>query len=370
MSTEIRKRLESVSALLDNIREACRYEEEKVRLEELEQEMSTPGFHDDQENRDRVIGEYTRVRSTVNAIGELEQQLEDTQELLLLGEEEKDTATIEESDGESRKLLRAAEKLELRALLSGRYDGGNAFISIQSGAGGTDACDWVTMMKRMFLRWSDQMGFKSEVLDEVPGEEAGLKSFAAHIVGPYAYGYLRAEHGVHRLVRISPFDAQGRRQTSFASLDVSPEVEGIVVEFEESDLRIDTYRASGAGGQHVNTTDSAVRITHIPTGVVVQCQNQRSQHANRTQALKVLQSRLAQLEEKKREEEISKETGAKGDISFGSQIRSYVLHPYKNVKDHRTNHETGNTDAVLDGELQPFIEAELRRRAQTSGQKS
>jgi len=362
VSSETRARLDHVDTLMSRIRDACRFDQEKKRLGELEEKMAAEGFWDHPDQAEKVIQELKRAKDTVTSIEELDARLNDGRELLLLGEEESDPETLEEVEVESRKLLRAAEKLELRALLSGRYDGGSAFISIQSGAGGTDACDWVTMLKRMFMRWAEKRDYKVEVIDELPGEECGLKTFSAHIKGPYAYGYLRAEHGVHRLVRVSPFDAQGRRQTSFASLDVSPEVEDVDVSFEESDLRIDTYRASGAGGQHVNTTDSAVRITHVPTGVVVQCQNQRSQHANRTQALKVLQSRLAQLEEKKREEELAKETGTKREIAFGSQIRSYVLHPYKQVKDHRTKHETGNVDAVLDGDLQPFIEAYLRVR--------
>lgn len=364
MTIEIRDRFQETASLLASVREACSYDQQKVRLGELEEQMSAGDFWENQEAAEVVIQELKRAKDWVTSVEELESRLEESGELLSLGEEEKDAATLDEVEVESRKMLRAAQKLELRALLSGRYDAGNAFLSIQSGAGGTDACDWVTMLKRMFTRWAEQQGFKVEMIDELPGEEAGLKSFSARIVGPYAYGYLRPEHGVHRLVRISPFDAQGRRQTSFASLDVSPEVEATETTFDESDLRIDTYRASGAGGQHVNTTDSAVRITHLPSGVVVQCQSQRSQHANRTQALKVLQSRLVQLEEQRREEVIAKETGVKRDIAFGSQIRSYTLHPDKRVKDHRTNHETGNADAVLDGDLQAFIEAELRRRAQ------
>ncbi len=362
MTTEIRVRFEETAHLLASVREACSYDHQKVTLQELEEQMGVGDFWENQEAADVVIQKLKRAKDWVTSIDQLAERLEESNELLALGEEEDDAATLEEVEIESRKLLRAAQKLELRALLSGRYDSGNAFLSIQSGAGGTDACDWVTMLKRMFTRWAEQQGFKVEMIDELPGEETGLKSYSARIVGPYAYGYLRVEHGVHRLVRISPFDAQGRRQTSFASLDVSPEIDDVDASFDESDLRIDTYRASGAGGQHVNTTDSAVRITHIPTGVVVQCQNQRSQHANKTQALKVLQSKLVLLEEKKREEALAKETGTKRDIAFGSQIRSYVLHPYKMVKDHRTDHETGNIDAVLDGDLQPFIESMLRQK--------
>lgn len=367
VSTETQGRLEEIAALIDRIREASRYDEEKVRLAELEELAASAEFWelDEAERTPRII-ELKRVKDTVSSLDEVIDRLEEAETLLQLGTEEKDSTTLEEAESQSRQLLRAAERLELRTLLSGRYDPGNAFIQIQAGAGGTDACDWVTMLKRMFTRWAERVGYKVEMIDELPGEETGLKSYAARIEGPYAYGYLRAEHGVHRLVRVSPFDAQGRRQTSFANLDVSPEVEDVEVAIEESDLRIDTYRASGAGGQHVNTTDSAVRITHEPTGVVVQCQNQRSQHANRNQAMIVLKSRLAQLEEKRREEEIAAVTGTKRDIAFGSQIRSYVLHPYKMVKDHRTDVETGNVDQVLDGDLQPFIEAYLRQQAQRS----
>ena len=366
MTIETRHRLAEIAGLLGRIREASRYERAKLRLGELEARLGEEGFWSKPEEAEKVIQELKRMKDTVTSIDELASRLADAETLLSLGEDEKDAATLDEVETESRKLLRLAEKLELRTLLSGRYDAGNAYVAIQSGAGGTDACDWVTMLKRMILRWAEWMGFKTEVIDELPGEETGLKSFSARIIGPYAYGYLRSEHGVHRLVRISPFDAQARRQTSFASLDVSPEVDEVEVEIEESDLRIDTYRASGAGGQHVNTTDSAVRITHMPTGVVVQCQNERSQHSNRARAMLMLQSKLAQLEERRREEEFAAIAGAKREIAFGSQIRSYVLHPYKLVKDLRTEHETSDIDGVLDGELQPFIEAYLRLKAQTA----
>ncbi|MEM7261245.1 MAG: peptide chain release factor 2, partial [Planctomycetota bacterium] len=297
------------------------------------------------------------------AIQELDEGLADARTLLELGEEEEDEDSLAEAELESKRLLGAAEALELKTLLSGKYDEGSCYFEINAGAGGTESCDWAEMLKRLYLRWAEREGFKTTILDDNPGEDAGTKKCTMHIQGPYAYGYAQAERGVHRLVRISPYDAKSRRHTSFVSVDVTPEVEDIDLEINETDLRIDTYRASGAGGQHVNTTDSAVRITHLPTGIVVQCQNERSQHSNRAAAMKALQSRLIQHEETKRTEELAKETGAKGDIAFGNQIRSYVLHPYKMVKDHRTEVETGNVDHVLDGDLTLFIEAYLRWQA-------
>ena len=249
-------------------------------------------------------------------------------------------------------------------MLSEDADESNAVLEINSGAGGTDASDWASMLKRMYLRWAERGKYKTAVLDDNPGEETGIKKCTIHVQGPYAFGYLQAERGVHRLVRISPYDAKSRRHTSFVSVDITPEVEDLDIEVSESDLRVDTYRASGAGGQHVNTTDSAVRITHLPTGIVVQCQNERSQHSNRAAAMRELKSRLLQHEENKRNKELASIAGEKGDIAFGNQIRSYVLHPYKMVKDHRTEVETGNVDHTLDGDLTLFIEAYLRRQAE------
>jgi len=258
----------------------------------------------------------------------------------------------------------ALATLELQRLLGGEYDAGNAIVTLHPGAGGTEAQDWAEMLLRMYLRWAERRGFKTEVVDLQPGEGAGIKSATFTVEGPYAYGYLKAEAGIHRLVRISPFDANARRHTSFASMFVFPEIdEEIDVEIDEADLRIDTYRSSGAGGQHVNKTDSAVRLTHIPTGIVVACQNERSQHKNKSMAMKILRSRLHELEREKQREKMDTLQESKREIAFGSQIRSYVLHPYRLVKDHRTGVEIGNADAVLDGDLDRFIEAYLHQMA-------
>jgi peptide chain release factor 2 len=278
--------------------------------------------------------------------------------------EEKDVKTQEEIKKDLEKLSQELEDLEFRHLLAGEHDSANAILSINAGAGGTESCDWVAMLLRMFVRWAEEKDFSVQTIDILPGEEAGIKNVTILVKGDYAYGYLKSEQGVHRLVRISPFDANKRRHTSFASVDVIPEIEeGVDIKIEDKDLRIDTFRSSGAGGQHVNVTDSAVRITHLSTGLVVSCQNERSQHQNKAVAMKVLKSRLYELEMKKKEEELARLSGEKMDIAWGSQIRSYVLHPYLMVKDHRTNFETGNAQAVLDGRLDQFMEAYLRWKA-------
>ena len=287
--------------------------------------------------------------------------------LLELAAEEDDAATL----GEVRTLLRGAEQrladAELQRLLGGENDAANAIVSITPGAGGTDACDWAEMLLRMYLRWCERRGWETELLDVQEGEEAGIRGATFTVKGDYAYGYTRAEEGVHRLVRISPFDSQARRHTAFASVTVVPELdEAIEVEIDENDLRIDTYRAGGAGGQHVNKTDSAVRITHLPTGIVVQCQNERSQHKNKASALRVLKARLYERARREREEKLAALRGDRRQIEFGSQIRSYTLHPQQRIKDHRTNEEVGNVGAVLDGDLDRFIRAALLWRAGTS----
>jgi peptide chain release factor 2 len=258
------------------------------------------------------------------------------------------------------------DHLELQQLLGGEHDTGNAIVEIHPGAGGLEAQDWAEMLLRMYMRWAERRGYKTELLEHQPGEGAGIKGATITLEGPYAYGYSKAEQGVHRLVRISPFDANARRQTSFASVLVVPDIEDeIEIEVRDEDLRIDTYRSSGAGGQHVNKTDSAVRLTHLATGIVVACQNERSQHKNKAMAMKILKARLYELEQRKQQEKMDQITGTKADIGFGHQIRSYVLHPYRMVKDHRTNTEVGNADGVLDGDLDPFIDAYLR--AQLAG---
>ena len=366
LSAETKARLKSIQLLLERIRHAVRFDELKEKLGSLEEKMSAQDFWDDREAAEKIIHSMKSTKSSVQSIEKLEQGLEDVQVLIELAESESDEESLEEAESEILRLQESAESLELKTLLNGKYDQASAYIEIQSGAGGTDAADWTLMVQRMFLRWGEKQGYKTQIIDEQHGEEAGLKSSTIHLSGDYAYGYLRSESGVHRIVRISPFDAQARRQTAFCSIRVTPETDNTDgVEIVDSDLRVDTYRASGAGGQHVNTTDSAVRITHLPTGIVVQCQNERSQHANKAQALRVLKARIIEVQEEKRREEMNAIQGSKSDIAFGSQIRSYVMHPYKMVKDHRTDHETSNVDAVLDGELQPFIEHWLRHRNRT-----
>ena len=307
--------------------------------------------------------EMKRLKADVEPFAALERAHEEASLLYELAAAENDEASLAEVRGELDTLEAGLEKLRFRLMFSGPHDRANAFLRIHAGAGGTESCDWALMLLRMYQRWVERHGFESQLLDELPGESAGIKRATLAVRGPGAYGYLRSEIGVHRLVRISPFDSGARRHTSFASVDVVPEIEAdIDIEIRDEDLRIDTYRSSGAGGQHVNVTDSAVRITHVPTGVVVTCQNERSQHKNRSTAMKILRARLYRLEEQKREDELRKLYGEKGEIAWGNQIRSYVLQPYQMVKDHRTNYETGNTDAVLDGDLDAFIEAYLKER--------
>ena len=287
--------------------------------------------------------------------------MEEQRLLLSMAVEEEDAETLRDVEVGLAELGKRLRVLELQTVLSGEYDGGNAILSINAGAGGTESQDWAQMLLRMYLRWAEGKGLKSDVIDSLPGEEAGIKNVTVTVDGPYAYGYLRAEIGVHRLVRISPFDANKRRHTSFASVFVYPEVDDIDVTIEEKDLRIDVYRSTGPGGQSVNTTDSAVRITHLPTGIVATCQDEKSQHKNKAKAMKVLRGRLYDYYKAQRDEELSKLEGNKQAIAWGSQIRSYVLAPYQLVKDHRTGEETGNVSAVLDGDVDRFIEAYLFR---------
>jgi len=329
------------------------------RLAALEQELGAPGFWDDQRRAADVSSEHARLTRRLERYRRLTQEYEDARELLAM-----DGDMADEIATTIAPLHSELERLQEDALFSGEHDAGDALVTIHAGTGGTDAQDWAEMLLRMYLRWVAGRGFETELLEASPGEEAGLKSATFTVKGENAYGILKAERGVHRLVRLSPFDQAHRRHTSFAQVIVSPLLpEDVDIEIDESDLRIDTYRASGAGGQHVNKTDSAVRITHLPSGIVVQCQNERSQSSNKQTALRILKSRLLELEQEKREEELAKERGAAQDIGFGSQIRSYVLHPYQLVKDHRTEHETGNTQAVLDGALDEFVREYLLARA-------
>jgi peptide chain release factor 2 len=324
--------------------------------------MGEPGFWDDQERAARINAEHARTNRRLSVFHELESDVDDLEPLAELAEEDPEIASeLEEQIGSVQARL---DELEEQRLFSGRYDSGDALVTVNAGAGGTDAQDWAEMVLRMEMRWAEKRGFEVELLEVSPGEEAGIKSATFLVKGENAYGLYASEKGVHRLVRLSPFDAAHRRQTSFAGVEVSPVVQDIAdVEIDDDDLQIDTYRASGAGGQHVNKTDSAVRITHRPTGIVVQCQNERSQSSNKAEAMTMLRSKLLELEERKRREQIAQERGEAQDVNFGSQIRSYVLHPYSMVKDHRTDYEMGDTARVLDGDLDGFIRAYLLKAA-------
>ena len=328
--------------------------------------MSRPGFWDNPDAAQGTVTQLSALKAIVEPVEELEREVKDLAELYELATEEGDEEELAQLEEDVGALEKRCDRVELQGLLSRPEDMKNCYFSIHAGAGGTESCDWASMLLRMYTRYFDEHKFKYEELDITPGEEAGIRSITLRVIGPFAFGKLSCEVGVHRLVRISPFDSQGRRHTSFAAVDAMPEFEeDIDVEVDEQDLRIDFYRAGGAGGQHVNKVSSAVRITHEPTGIVVQCQNERSQHKNRAQAMKVLKSRLYMLEQQKRDEQVSKLYGDKGEIAWGNQIRSYVLQPYQMVKDHRTDHQTGNVEAVLDGGLDPFIENYLRHRTKT-----
>ncbi len=338
-------------------------EEKRTRIAELDAEMVDPDFWNDQQAAQKVINEANSIKELVQAFDKHEEMLENLQVSYELVKEEEDADLKEELEEELKQLGEALNEFELIMLLSEPYDKSNAILELHPGAGGTESQDWASMLLRMYTRWAEKKNFKVETLDYLPGEEAGVKSVTLLIKGHNAYGYLKAEKGVHRLVRISPFDSSGRRHTSFASCDVMPELDGeIDIDVNNEDLKIDTYRASGAGGQHVNTTDSAVRITHIPTNTVVTCQSERSQIKNREQAMKMLKAKLYQLEIEKQQAELNELRGEQKEIGWGSQIRSYVFHPYSMIKDHRTNLEMGNTQAVMDGEIDPFIDAYLRQQ--------
>jgi peptide chain release factor 2 len=327
----------------------------------IESAMAGQGFWDDREAARLQVGELRDLKARLERYRLLERMAGDLQALVELGEETADPSLLAEAGGELRSLQRKLDELELITLLDGEYDGRNAILTLHAGAGGKDAQDWVEILGRMYTRWAEDHDYRVAILDSQAGEEAGLKSLTLQIAGANAYGFLKAEKGVHRLVRISPFDASGRRHTSFASVDVVPEIEDDVeVNLNPDDLRVDTFRSGGAGGQHVNKTDSAVRITHLPTGLVVSCQNERSQHANRETALRILRSRLLELKRQQQEEELARLRGEQREIAWGSQIRSYVFQPYTLVKDHRTGEERGNLQAVLDGEVDGFIYAYLR----------
>ena len=323
--------------------------------------MEEPNFWDDTEKSQRLMKELKDLKDVIEGFQNLENSYEDIATLLEMGYEESDESLIPEIEEELNTFIESYENLRIGTLLSGEYDKDNAILTLHAGAGGTESCDWASMLCRMYQRWADKRGFTTEMIDFLDGEEAGLKSVTLEIKGENAYGYLKSEHGVHRLVRISPFNAAGKRQTSFVSCDVMPDIEeDIDIEINDDDIRIDTYRSSGAGGQHINKTSSAIRITHFPTGIVVQCQNERSQHMNKDKAMQMLKAKLYLL---KQQENMEKESGIRGEvkeIGWGNQIRSYVMQPYTMVKDHRTNEEVSNVNGVLDGLIDPFINAYLK----------
>lgn len=360
--SDIRNELEAMAKRLENYRESLNLTEKEARIAELENEMTYPDFWDNQEKAQKVIDEANGLKAMVDKYQDLANKHEDGEVTLELIKEEPD-AEMQEELGESIQALKKEfDDFELEILLNGPYDANNAILELHPGAGGTESQDWASMLLRMYQRFADKQGWKVETIDYLPGEEAGVKSVTLRIIGHNAYGYLKAEKGIHRLVRISPFDSSGRRHTSFVSCDVMPEFDDdIEIEVRTEDLRIDTYRASGAGGQHINTTDSAVRITHVPTGVVVSCQTERSQIKNRESAMKMLKAKLYQRELDEQQRKLDEIRGEKTDIGWGSQIRSYVFHPYSMVKDHRTNYEVGNTSGVMDGDIMPFIDAYLRK---------
>ena len=324
-------------------------------------EMQEPGFWDDPDKSNQKMREAKNLKDTVETIRGLESQYDDIMTLIEMGYEDNDPAIIPDISEELENFKQTFEDIRISTLLSGEYDKNNAILRLNAGAGGTESCDWCSMLYRMYTRWAERKGFKLEVLDYLDGEEAGIKSVTFQINGENAYGYLKSETGVHRLVRISPFNAQGKRQTSFVSLDVMPDIEEDVdVEIRDEDIRVDTYRSSGAGGQHINKTSSAIRITHFPTGIVVTCQNERSQHMNKDKAMQMLKAKLYMLKQEENAEKLSDIRGDVKEIGWGSQIRSYVMQPYTMVKDHRTNEESGNVDAVMDGSIDSFINAYLK----------
>ncbi len=336
----------------------------KKELEELGNKMSRPGFWDNQEKAQSIVGQLSALKALVEPVEEMQREVKDLAELFDLAADEEDADELTQLEADIKALERRCEQVELQGLLSRPEDMRNCFFGIHAGAGGTESCDWASMLLRMYTRYFDANKFKYEELNITPGEEAGIRSIQLRVIGPFAFGKLSCEMGVHRLVRISPFDAQKRRHTSFAAVDVLPELPETDLTLKESDCEIEYFRrSSGAGGQNVNKVSTAVRIRHIPTGIMVECVNERSQAQNKRMGLAILQSKIERMEQEKRDKEMNKLYGDKGEIAWGNQIRSYVLQPYQMVKDHRTDYQTGNVDAVLDGEIEPFIGSYLRQRA-------
>ena len=358
---QMKTELAGYRGTLEEVKDSLDLEGKSKRIEELEMEMEAPGFWDDPDASNRKMKELKNLKDTKELCEKLETQYSDIETLIEMGYEEEDEDLAGEIRTELDGFIEELDALRIETLLSGEYDKNNAILKLNAGAGGTESCDWCSMLYRMYTRWAEKKGFAVEVLDYLDGEEAGIKSVTFQVNGMNAYGYLKSEKGVHRLVRISPFNAQGKRQTSFVSLDVMPEIEeDLDIEINPEDLRIDTYRSSGAGGQHINKTSSAIRITHLPTGIVVQCQNERSQFQNKDKAMQMLKAKLYMLKQEENAQKLSGIRGEVKEIGWGNQIRSYVFQPYTMVKDHRTSHETGNVDAVMDGDLDPFINAYLK----------
>ncbi len=346
---------------MEELKGALQLEEKKERIRELEKKMRDENFWNDPASAQAVMKEVKELKDSISSFHSMELVMDDIATMIELGNEENDASVIPDIEELMGTLEAGYEDLRIQTLFSGEYDNNNAIVTLHAGAGGTESCDWTGMLYRMYMKWAERHGFKTEVLDYLDGEEAGIKSITFQVSGEHAFGYLKSERGVHRLVRISPFNAAGKRQTSFASCDVMPDIEeDLSVEIADEDIRIDTYRSSGAGGQHINKTDSAIRITHIPTGVVVQCQNERSQHKNKDKAMQILKARLYLLKEQENREKLSDIRGEVTDNGWGNQIRSYVMQPYTLVKDHRTNEEIGNVSSVMDGNLDPFMNAYLR----------
>lgn len=359
MAENITSKIEAISQKIVQVRKFLDLEEKQSRIDDIQSQMNQDGFWDNLAVSNKLMKEMKYLKSCVEPFESNQKKLKDLEELASLSEDDKEM--LAEIEGEVNQIEFEIDEIETRSLLSGNFDRNNVILSINAGAGGTESCDWTGMLLRMYTRWADLNGYSVKTIDLLPGEEAGIKNVTLSIEGDMVYGYLKGEKGVHRLVRISPFDSNKRRHTSFASVDVIPEVEDdIEFEINPDELRIDIFRSSGPGGQSVNTTDSAVRITHLPTGIVVQCQNERSQLQNKQTAMKVLKARLYEKKQKEQEAEMAKEYGEKQRIEWGSQIRSYVMHPYNMVKDHRTEAETGNVERVMDGDISLFINAFLR----------
>ena len=358
---QFRYRISGYDKQLEGIKKSLDLDNKQKRIEELEADMEAPGFWDDPDKSQKAMKELKGLKDSFEGYDSLKSGLEDINVLIEMADESDDESLVPEIEQEVTSFEEKMEEIRIETLLSGEYDSCDAILTLHAGAGGTESCDWCQMLLRMYTRWAEKHGYTTQIIDYLEGDEAGVKSVTVEISGENAYGHLKSEHGVHRLVRISPFNAAGKRQTSFVSCDVMPDIdEDVDIQINDDDLRIDTYRSSGAGGQHVNKTSSAVRMTHLPTGIIVQCQTQRSQIQNRERCLQLLRAKLYEYERAKQDALKSDIAGDYQDIEWGSQIRSYVFQPYKLVKDHRTNAETGNVQAVMDGGLEMFVEAYLR----------